>query len=188
LKNLKRNGYFWTVWGGHFDFLEKAISWAKEKGVKVATNPGGKELAHGLEKLEPLLKDLDIVIMNQEEASRLFSVDFKKEKEIFKKFDEAISGIVVMTRGPDGVMVSDNKNKYIAGIPDSPVIERTGAGDSWSSGFVAEYLKSNDISKAIQFATANASSVVTRFGATEGILEKDDWGEWPLVEIKIDKL
>src|SRR3989338_8218769 len=167
--------------GGHYDLLETAVKWAKNKGIKIATNPGGKELEHGLDKLKILLENADIVIMNQEEAAGLTGIDYKKEDEIFKFMDRIVKGIFIMSKGPDGVAVSDGKNIYRAGIPDSPVVERTGAGDAFSSGFVAEYIKSNDIKKAIQFATANASSVVSRFGSKEGILKKGDCGPWPLV-------
>lgn len=174
--------------GGHYDLLETAVSWAVKNNVKLATNPGGKELAHGLDKLRPLLKNFSVVIMNQEEASGLTGIDYKNESEIFKAMDDIIGGIFVMTKGPEGVVVSDGKNMYKAGVPDSPVVERTGAGDAFSSGFITEYIKSGDISKAIQFATANASSVVTQYGSKAGILKKDDWGSWPLVNVETSPL
>lgn len=174
--------------GGHFDLLEKAVNWAVANNVKLVTNPGGKELEHGLEKLRPLLKNFSIVIMNQEEASGLTGIDYKQEGDIFKFMDEVIGGIFVMTKGPEGVVVSDGKNVYRAGVPDSPIVERTGAGDAFSSGFVSEYVRSGDIPKAIQFATANASSVVTQYGGKMGILKKDDWGPWPLVKVDINSL
>ncbi len=170
--------------GGHYDLLEKAVNWAVANNVKLATNPGGKELEHGLEKLKPLLNNFSIVIMNQEEASGLTGIDYKKEREIFKLMDEVVGGIFVMTKGPEGVVVSDGRNTYGAGVPDSPIVERTGAGDAFSSGFISEYIRSGDISKSIQLATANASSVVTQYGATAGILKKDDWGPWPLVKVE----
>src|SRR3989344_1762247 len=116
--------------GGHYDLLETAVNWAVKNKVKLATNPGGKELAHGLEKLRPLLKHFSIVIMNQEEASKLIGINYDREPEIFKAMDEIIGGIFVMTKGPEGVVVSDGKNIYRAGVPDSPVVERTGAGDA----------------------------------------------------------
>ncbi|MBI4158573.1 MAG: carbohydrate kinase family protein [Candidatus Yanofskybacteria bacterium] len=169
--------------GGHYDLLETAVNWAVKNKVKLATNPGGKELAHGLDKLKPLLKNFSIVIMNQEEASELVGIDYDKESEIFRAMDDIIGGVFVMTKGPEGVVVSDGKNIYRAGVPDSPVVERTGAGDAFSSGFIAEYVKSDNIKKAIQFATANASSVVSKFGAKAGILKKGDWGHWPLIKV-----
>jgi hypothetical protein len=35
---------------------------------------------------------------------------------------------------------------------------------------------------------ANASSVVTQYGAKAGILKKDDWGPWPLIEVKVSEV
>lgn len=171
--------------GGHYDLLEQALRWAKEHNVKVATNPGGKELAHGLKKLEPLLEYTSVVILNQEEASQLLEMPINREEEIFRCMDELVPGIFIITKGHNGVIVSDGKNRYVAGVPDSPIVERTGAGDAFSAGFVAEYIRSGNIEKAIQFATANASSVVTKVGAKAGILKKNDRGPWPLVEVII---
>lgn len=181
---LETKWLFLDSLGGYFDLLEKAVNWAVVNGIKIATNPGGKELKHGLDKLKPLLKNCSIVIMNQEEAAGLTGIDYKKEEDIFRFMDEVIGRIFVMTKGPEGVVVSDGKNVYRAGIPDSPVVERTGAGDAFSSGFISEYIKSGDISRAIQFATANASSVVTQYGSKAGIFKKDNWGPWPLIEVK----
>jgi sugar/nucleoside kinase (ribokinase family) len=173
--------------GGHYDLLEGAVNWAVKNKVKLATNPGGKELAHGIDKLKPLFKYFSVVIMNKEEASKLTGIDYENEAKIFKYMDNIIDGIFVMTKGPEGVTVSDGENMYSAGVPDSPVVERTGAGDAFSSGFMVEYIRSNDIAKAIQMGTVNASSVVTKFGAKEGILNKDDKPPWPLVDV-IQKL
>ncbi len=185
---LKTKWLFLDSLGGHYDLLEKSVNWAVDNNVKLATNPGGKELEHGLEKLKALLKNFSIVIMNQEEASGLTGIDYKKEEEIFKFMDDIVGGIFVMTKGPEGIVVSGGKNIYSAGVPDSPIVERTGAGDAFSSGFITEYIRSGDISKAIQFATANASSVVTQYGAKAGILKKDDWGPWPLVKVDVSQL
>jgi ribokinase len=185
---LRTEWLFLGSLGGHYDLLETAVSWAVKNKVKLAINPGGKELTHGMEKLKPLLKNFSVVIMNREEASKLVGIDYDKESDIFKVMDDIIGGVFVMTKGPEGVVVSDGKNIYRAGVPDSPVVERTGAGDAFSSGFVMEYIRSGDISKAIQFATANASSVVTKYGAKAGILKKGDWGPWKLVDVEVSTI
>lgn len=185
---LSSRWFFLDSLGGNYDVLQGLVNHAVKNNIKLATNPGGKELDHGLEKLKPLLKNFSVIIMNQEEAAGLTGIDYKDESKIFKFMDDLIGGIFVMTKGPEGVVVSDGKNVYSAGVPDSPVVERTGAGDAFSSGFVVEYIRSGDIAKAIQFATANASSVVTKYGAKAGILKKDDWGPWKLIEVKIKEI
>ena len=168
--------------------LESAVNWAVQNNVKLATNPGGKELAHGLERLEPLLSHFHIVAMNQEEASALTGIDFEKEDEIFKKMDDLIGGVFIMTRGGKGSVVSDGTHVYEAGIPTEKAVERTGAGDAFNSAFVAEYSRSEDITRAIQLATANASSVVMHYGAKEGILHKGTLGPWSPVAVQVRNL
>ena len=180
--------------GGHYDLFEKAVNWATTHSVKIALNPGTKELALGLEKLKPFLKQCAVVSMNQEETAQLLGLEFDKEDEIFRAMDKIVEGIFIMTKGHDGVAVSDGKSIYRAGVPDSPIVERTGAGDAFISGFVAEYIKRTNnlqpttdnteaIKKSIQLATANSSSVVAQYGAKAGILKKGDFGPWPLVEV-----
>ena len=180
---LKAKWFYIDSLGGRYDLLETLVNHAVENGIKIACNPGGKELAHGLEKLKPLLKHIDIFAVNKEEASGLLGVKLGEDEELFKKFRDVCSGIFILTDGHNGVQVCFEGEKYSAGVPDSPIVERTGAGDAFNSGFVGEYVRNRDIKKAIQFATANASSVVTEWGAKAGILKKGDWGPWPLVEV-----
>ena len=103
--------------------------------------------------------------------------------EILSGLAELVKGLVVLTLGADGVLVADKKTIYKAGVPNSPQVERTGAGDAFCSGFVAQHILSGSIIKSIQFGTANASSVVAQFGPKAGILPKGDWGPWPLIEV-----
>lgn len=181
---LQTRWLFLDSLGGHYDLFEKLVRHAVANGIKIACNPGGKELAHGLEKLKPLLAQMDIVLMNKEEEEQL-SGDLKKY----------VKGILSISDGPRGVTVFDGEKTYTAGIPDSPVVERTGAGDAYGAGFVSQILLNDEarmtndekITKAIQFGTANASSAVTQFGAKAGILKSGDWGPWPLIEVRITK-
>lgn len=186
LEKVKTNWFFLDSMGGHDDLLEKVFDYAEKNKIKIAMNPGGKELDRGLEKLRPFLEKTDIFIANKEEQAQLTGLSSAPTEEILRRLKEIIPGVAVLTDGPRGVFVRDaGGSQYLAGVPDSPVVERTGAGDAFSSGFVSEYIRSKDIPRAIQFATANASSVVTKFGAKAGILKKGDWGSWPLVEVKM---
>ncbi len=172
--------------GGHVDVLKAAVQWATAKGVKLAANPGGKDLALGLEALRPYLKNFSIFMVNQEEASRLTGISYDDEQKLFAFMDDLIGGVFVMTKGTQGVVVSDGQHIYRASVPDSPVVERTGAGDAFNSAFVAEYIRSGDIAKAIQLGTANASSVVAQYGPKAGILKAGDMGSAPLVQVSVE--
>lgn len=189
-KKLKMNKSGWLYLdslAGNKEILSQAIKWAKDNNLKIAFNPGKSEINFGKE-LQQYLNEIDIFILNEDEAAIVAGIKYetKKEEEIFSELDKAVKGIVVMSKGPRGVVVSDGKNRYSAGIPDSPVIDRTGAGDAFGSGFVSGYIQSNGgIAYAIQLGTANATSVVQYFGAKKGILKKGDWGDYPKVEVNI---
>ncbi|MEK7537289.1 MAG: carbohydrate kinase family protein [Patescibacteria group bacterium] len=200
-EKLKAKWFSLGSLGGNWNLLERAFEYITARNFKIAFNPGGKELAHGLEKLKPYLAEVDIFSVNKEEGESLLKSkiqmtnDKMKAEEILKRLSELVKGIVVLTLGPEGVLVSDKQKIYRAGTPDSPKVERTGAGDAFNSGFVAQIIKQNQpeagswkpeaVMTSIQFATANASSVVSQYGPKAGILKKDDWGLWPLVEVQI---
>ena len=165
--------------------LVPLINFAQSAGIKIAANPAGSvKSPEDTEILKSVLNKLDILILNQEESARLTGLDYNEEKEIFNKLDDWVDGLVIMTKGPEGVTVSDGEYLYSAGIPKSDMIDRTGAGDAFGSGFVAGYIEKKDIADAIQLGTANATSVLQKVGATNGLLEKGDWGEWEKVEVK----
>lgn len=186
-RKLKANWFFLGSMGGSWPMLQKSFEHASSRDFRIAFNPGGKELAHGLEKLKPLLAETDIFSVNKEEAESLLGMpNNSSAAEVLKNLDKLVKGIAVLTLGPEGVLVSDKQKIYRAGTPDSPRVERTGAGDAFVSGFTAQYILSDgDITKSVQFATANASSVVAQYGPKAGILKKDDWGPWPLVEVEV---
>lgn len=159
--------------GGNLTFVRKAVEIKKKYRTKLAWNPGGADLKLGFKKLEPYLKFIDIFSCNQEEAADLLGIPYREEKRIFKRFDEVIDGIAVMTKGPEGVSVSDGKYLYKAGIfKEKKVVDRTGAGDAFGSGFVAGLIKTGKIEEAIRLGTANATSVVEYVGAKPGILTR----------------
>ncbi|MBU1289800.1 carbohydrate kinase family protein [Patescibacteria group bacterium] len=178
--------YAGSLSGEAYKSLGALFDFAVENKIKIAASPVGEsQLGEGLEKTRALLDKVDILIVNQEEASLLTQVDFKNEEEIFKKLDKLVKGIAVMTKGPEGVVVSDGKKIYSAGIPKSGLVDRTGAGDAFSAAFVAGWIEKEDISYAIQLATANATSVVQKMGATNGLLKRGEWGEWEKVKVVI---
>jgi len=163
----------------------------KKSGAKVAMNPSKHYLKAGAAKLRQILRNLDVVVVNREEASYLTGIDYGKEKAIFGKFDELVPGIAVMTNGRDGAAVSDGKYIYRAGIfPEKRLLDRTGAGDAFGSGFVAGLMRKNDICYALRLAAANSASVVEQIGAEEGILKKEDFKKkrWQYLDLDVEPL
>jgi len=186
-ESLKASWLYLDSLAGNENLLKEALMWAKENNTKVAYNPSKKEISWG-KRMHSYLNDVDIFIVNEDEAAMVLETKYEMEKEgeIFNELDKIVKGIVVMSKGPRGVAVSDGKKRYEAGVPDSPVVDRTGAGDAFGSGFVSGYIHSGgDIEYAIQLGTANATSVVRYFGAKPGILRKGDWGEYQRVKVVV---
>ena len=160
---------------GGVGLFEQIVNFAYENKIKIAVNPSSQQLSLPEEKLKSILQKVDILFLNQEEASTLTKIPFDDEQGIFKKIDQMCPGVAVMTRGPEGVVVSDGKYLYSA-LPDSnrKIVDTTGAGDSFASGFLSDYIRYNgDIEKAIQLGLANSEANISEVGAKTGLLSKD---------------
>ncbi len=174
-----------------FDVIKNLFFSLKKQNVRIAMNPSSYYLNLPKDKLFSLLKHLDVVILNREEASYFTGADYGNEKAIFKKFDALIDGIAVMTDGAKGASVSDGKYVYRAGIfKEKRLVDRSGAGDAFGSGFVAGLMKKNDISYALRLASANAASVVENIGANADVLKKDGFlsSRWRYLDLDIEPL
>jgi len=202
-----------------FSVMTTILKTLKKNGVFVVMNPSKHYLDFGAKKLKPILETLDVIILNREEGADLTGKKYEDEIGIFKKFDELVQGIAVMTDGPKGVTVSDGENLYRAGIfKEQKIVDRTGAGDAFGSGFVAGLLgnekwsskggslltgqagssggkiirfSKKDIEYAIRLGSANATSVVEAMGAEPGILTKKQFGtnkRWKNLAVKTQKI
>lgn len=155
---------------------------ARSQRIKIAANPGTSQLTLPHKTILPLLKAIDILIVNREEASTLTKIPYVRHDEIFKRLDTWVKGLVVMTDGPNGVTVSDGTRRWHAGIlRERRRVDRTGAGDAFGSGFIAALAHGKNVSHAIELGSANATSILEHIGAQSGILRKRDsifrWGK-----------
>lgn len=165
------------------DSFSSLVDFAYKNKIKIAVNPSKQQLSLQEDVLKDILQKVDILFLNQEEASYLTKIPFEDEIEIFKKIDEICPGIAVMTKGGEGVVASDGKYLYSAKPdPKRKVIDTTGAGDSFASGFLSDYIKTNgNIESAIQFGLANSAANLAKIGAKTGLLDKNSKFERVLV-------
>ncbi len=186
--------------------LLKLLKELKKRKVFIAANPSHFDLE--LYKKHPkLLNFFDVFVLNQEEAAFLTGIEYKKEKELFKKLDDLVEGIVIMTRGKKGAVVSNGYWLWIVkSFKEKKAVDRTGAGDAFAAGFVAGLIKTQKkdpkclarkdlcpahlMADSLRLASANATSVVEYFGAHTGALKEKDLKDtrWKNSEIKIKKL
>lgn len=191
-QNIRTKWFYISSLAGNISFLKKIVSFALENGIHIAYNPGGKELSQR-EKLLPIIKHIEVLIANREEAALITNVSYDNEKALFSAWDRMSPGINVMTDARNGAMVSDGKRLYRAGIfREKKMEDRTGAGDAFGSGFTASLLQSpGDITRAIRLGSANATSKVEGMGAKYGLLTKSEFeksSRWKTFNVGVEEL
>ena len=154
---------------GDMDLLEKIVSRAAKHGVKVMLNPAGAELSEP-KKLRALLSDIEILAVNKEEAQQVVSGESIEE---LVRHAHHFCPVVIVSDGPNGAIATDGATIVEAGMyEDVPVVDRTGGGDAFGSGFLSQYSQGISLKESMIFASANSTSVVTKIGAKEGILHE----------------
>ncbi len=168
---------------GQMDILDTVFHQAREKGIKIFFNPGKGELKQ-IAKLKGLLEDVSVLSVNKEEMQQI--VHGETSEELVRHGLQYVDTVIV-SDGPRGVVASDGKSIVKAGMyQDVKVIDRTGAGDAFGSGFLSKWVQTADLKEAIIFGSANSTSVVTKVGAKAGILPGEaDLHSMPLHEEKL---
>lgn len=152
---------------------EQLLSFLKKNpSTQLVFNPGTHQMKLGKEKLLPVLRSTNLLFVNREEASRVLGVDTRDIKELIRGLHTLGVFRAVITDGPNGSYASDGVRIYQLAVYPGKEVERTGAGDAFGSGFVAALVHGKGIPEAMQWGTANATSVVAHIGAREGLLEQ----------------
>lgn len=169
ITGIQADWLYMSTMAGDMEMLNKIFHEAKAVGMKIMFNPGKKELAHPT-KLKSLLEDIDVLSLNREEMQQLVHGE---ELEELVRHGLNVAPVVIVSDGPNGVMASDGKTLVRAGMyEDVKVVDRTGAGDAFGSGFLSQWAQGVSLKDAIIFASANSTNVVTKIGAKAGILTK----------------
>ncbi len=189
----KLNARWAYVVSGHIPLalLVSLVEYLGKKGTHIALAPSRYHLAMGMKKLRPVLKRVSAVFMNREEAALFTKEEYKREKLIFRKLDEAIQGFAVMTDGAEGSLVSDGRYLYRARtFKEKELVDRTGAGDAFGAGFVAGLMRDKDVPYALRLASANATSVVEHIGASAGALTLKEFQNkrWQYLDLDVEPL
>ncbi len=165
-----------TSLGGDMTALKDVFAHTEQTKTRIAWNPGNKELEKGMRSLKPFLAQCDILSLNREEAATLSGIHPKETKAILKMLGDLPRVAFILTDGKHGAYVrSGGKTLFASALPGTRV-NTTGAGDAFGSGFVASWMKHEDIRIALADAMLNAHGVVTHMGAKAGILHGDPAG------------
>jgi sugar/nucleoside kinase (ribokinase family) len=173
--------YFSSISEHALDYHDQVADWLEENPeVKMAFQPGTFQMEAGAERLSRIYKRAEVLILNREEAVKVGGGNHEDIHDLFNHLHELGPKIVVITDGPDGAYASDGENRFSMPLyPDpAPPIDRTGAGDSFASTFVAALIKGNTIEGALQWAPINSMNVVQKVGAQAGLLTEKEIEEY----------
>jgi ribokinase len=167
---------------------ENIVSKKRDGNFILAVNPGTPQITEGRRGVSDILEVSDMLFVNKEEAQAILTTTEDDPDRILSLLCSLGPKMAVMMDGESGSYVRSDDRTYFLASTKCEVVEKTGAGDSWTTGFLASYLAGNDIALSMKWGNANAVSVIGRIGAQAGLLAKDMLekrsGETPGVEIR----
>jgi sugar/nucleoside kinase (ribokinase family) len=118
---------------------------------------------HQREFLDLLLDDIDILLGNQEEITKLFGAGSTAGA---LEAAEETGLLVVMTQGAQGAMVlTAHGPESVPAAPVERVIDTTGAGDLFASGFLFGLTHGMDPVESTRLGSLCAAEVISHTGA-----------------------
>ncbi|MBP6913080.1 MAG: carbohydrate kinase family protein [Candidatus Levybacteria bacterium] len=155
------------------------LSYVQSHPLLLAFSPGSHQLKENNDVIFEVLAASKILFVNKEEGERLLA----KKKEVANDMRELLFKLSQF--GPDIVSVTDaqngsysySENAYYA-VPSYDEnlhsVDKTGAGDSYASAFFGALILGENIKTAMMWGAVNAQGVMSRVGAQDGLLTKDE--------------
>ena len=173
--------YFSSISENAMDFHDDVVEWLdKNPETKLAFQPGTFQMQAGIERLQKVYKRSELVAVNREEAAYITGGKVDDLHDLFDRLHKLGPKIALISDGPKGSYASDGANRFHMPIyPDpKPPFERTGAGDAFTSTFVASIIHGNTIDGAMLWAPISSMNVVQHVGAQAGLLNEKQLAEW----------
>lgn len=147
------------------------LAYAKENNLIVSFDPGTLISSKGLEEIEYILRETDILFLNRVEYNDL-TKNSEKDLDLFLDLG---CKMVVYKKGKDGSFLKTAAGKEIIS-PAFKVeaLDTTGAGDAFAGGFLTAYLNNLNLKDLMSFANAVAAISVTSKGAKEALPDIDE--------------
>lgn len=141
----------------------QAVRWAREAGVITVADLD--DTYHGV---EDLIANIDYLIVNRDFSCRL--MDERNVERALRRMQSRFgSRLAAATLGEDGVLAWDGERLTHCAAYRVPVIDTTGAGDIFRSGFIYGLLNDWPLERQLDFACAAAAMNCTAHGARGGI-------------------
>ncbi|MFC1769198.1 carbohydrate kinase family protein [Nanoarchaeota archaeon] len=164
--------YFSTLLNKSYKTLEKISEFAKKNKIKIMLNASSYLARKGPKFLKKILNNTKILILNLEESKMM--VGSGSTEVLLRKLRDLGPEIVIITDGKHGVHVYDGEKIFYGKPHNIKILETTGAGDAFASGFLYGYISKNNISDGIRCGVTEAESVIQHHGAKNKLLRKKE--------------
>ena len=168
--------YFSSVGEHGIAYHHDIAQYVKEnENTKLAFQPGSFQILLGHEALRDVYEVCELFFCNKEEAQSILKTQETRVAELLKMMRELGPTIPVITDGPAGAYaLAEDGVWHMPMYPDaSPPVDRTGAGDAFSSTFTSALALGHDVPTALRWAPINSMSVVQHVGAQKGLLTRE---------------
>ncbi|OGI59528.1 hypothetical protein A2814_03295 [Candidatus Nomurabacteria bacterium RIFCSPHIGHO2_01_FULL_38_19] len=148
--------------------------------TKLAFQPGTFQIKLGSEKLKSIYARTEIFFCNVEEAGVILGIETKDVLKLSQGIMKLGPKMVSISDGPNGAYFYDGNDLWHLPIyPDiAPALDRTGAGDAFSSTFTAALALDKTPLEAFAWGPINSMSVVQEIGAQKGLLSREKLEEY----------
>jgi ribokinase len=177
ISDIPRWIYFSSISEHAMEYHDQLAAWLEaHPTVKMAFHPGTFQIEAGAHRLKKIYAHSELLAVNREEAVTITGGNHADIHDLMNRLHELGPKIVVISDGHAGAYASDGANRFKMPIyPDpKPPYDRTGAGDAFTSTFVAAIMKGADIEGALLWAPVNSMSVVQKVGAQAGLLTEHE--------------
>ncbi|ARN23920.1 hypothetical protein A4W93_16440 [Piscinibacter gummiphilus] len=153
------------------DVVRHAIGRARAAGVPVLLNPAPAQALPAA-----LLADVDVLVPNETEAALLAGSDLDAAAAA-AHLRAMGPATVLLTLGADGLQIdADGLVQRVPAPATGPVVDTTGAGDTFIGAFAAARVEGASVAAAAAFAQKAAALSVTRAGAVGGMPYRHEVG------------
>jgi ribokinase len=151
---------------------QKVAEHAKKKGIKIAYNPSLYIVKNHSRSVRSIIRHSEIIIFNKEEAQALVNSMYDNIFNLLFEVSKLGPKLVVITDGHNGAHCYNTQDEtvYSAKPARVNVVETTGAGDAFASGFVAGIMSGKDVGISLKMGMLNAESVIQYLGAKNILL------------------
>lgn len=180
LQKLSTKWMYLTSIGESWEHVYRMIAdIVQEKHIQLVYSPGTLQLEEYHDEVKMLFPLTKVLCVNKSEAIRIVKFYLGKEEEEIKQLLLLLHSmgpdIISVTDGAAGAYAMDAEEHmwFVPNLPD-PVVERTGAGDAYATGFMAALMEGNSVTDAMRYGTMNATAVIGTIGAEKGLLTKQE--------------